>query len=202
MDLARGGRLTPRTALLVGGGSLLFAISSGMLAWDLSQVGIQKGYSPAQPIAFSHQLHAGKNKVPCLYCHYQAVRSRHAGIPSMSICMNCHNLLETQTVEIEKLKEAVQMRRPIAWIKVHSLPEFVYFNHSQHVLSGVECQRCHGPVERMDRVEQTAPLTMGWCLDCHRAHAGIPESSIKRVALNLSTQSKPVPGLDCGKCHY
>ncbi|HTD21480.1 MAG TPA: cytochrome c3 family protein [Terriglobales bacterium] len=175
---------------------------SGLGAWQLSRVGIHQGYAPEQPIAFPHKVHAGDNKIPCLYCHYAARTSRHAGIPPASLCMNCHTMLEKQTVAIEKLKEAVQQQRPIVWVKVHNLPDFVYFNHSQHVLSGVACQRCHGPVESMDRVQQVAPLTMGWCLQCHREHANIPTVDLQRAALSLSHKQKPVAGLDCASCHY
>jgi Cytochrome c7 and related cytochrome c/Class III cytochrome C family len=175
---------------------------SGLGAWQLSRVGIHQGYAPEQPIAFPHKVHAGDNKIPCLYCHYAARTSRHAGIPPASLCMNCHTMLEKQTVAIEKLKEAVQQQRPIVWVKVHNLPDFVYFNHSQHVLSGVACQRCHGPVESMDRVQQVAPLTMGWCLQCHREHANIPTADLQRAALSLSHKQKPVAGLDCASCHY
>src|SRR5215471_10964549 len=141
------------------------AIAGGAGAYQLSRVGIHQGYAPKQPIAFPHKVHAGDNKIQCLYCHYGARTSRHAGIPSASICMNCHSMLDKQTVEIEKLKEAVQEKRPITWVKVHNIPDFVYFNHSQHVLSGVLCQKCHGPVEQMERVRQASPLTMGWCLE-------------------------------------
>src|SRR6266545_3347737 len=119
-----------------------------------------------------------------------------------SVCMNCHGMLEKQTVEIEKLKEAVQQKRPIAWVKVHNLPDFVYFNHSQHVLSDVACQRCHGPVERMERVEQAAPLTMGWGLECHRERAKLPALGLARAARHLAQGSKPTAGLDCASCHY
>jgi hypothetical protein len=169
----------------------------------LFRMGMQQGYAPAQPIAFSHKLHAGDNKVPCLYCHYGARSSRHAGIPSSSICMNCHGLLEKQTVEIERFKEAVQLDRPlVAWTKVHNLPDFVYFNHSRHVLSGVVCQSCHGPVETMQRIEQAMPLTMGWCLSCHREHAGVPTSTLERAARRFSEAPKPATGLDCASCHY
>jgi Cytochrome c7 and related cytochrome c len=170
--------------------------------WGLARVGVHQGYSPVQPIAFSHKVHAGENKIPCLYCHFGARKSRHAGIPAESVCMNCHSILQTQAVEIEKLKEADLQRRAIPWIRVHKLPDFVYFNHSQHVLSGLECQRCHGRVETMDRVTQVSALTMGWCLECHRARAGIPTSPVKRAALSLRQQLQPIPGLECGKCHY
>ena len=183
-------------------GVIILALAAGGGAWELSRVGINQGYQPSQPIAFSHRRHAGDNKIPCLYCHYAARTSRHAGIPPASVCMNCHTILEKQTAEIEKLKESVQQQRPIRWVKVHNLPDFVYFNHSQHVLSGVACQRCHGPVERMERVEQFAPLTMGWCLECHRQHANLPAGDFQRARLSLSQIPKPAAGLDCASCHY
>jgi hypothetical protein len=179
------------------------AVVAGTAVKRLFRMGMQQGYSPAQPIAFSHKLHAGDNKVPCLYCHYGARSSRHAGIPSSSICRNCHGLLEKQTVEIERFKEAAQLDRPlVAWVKVHNLPDFVYFNHSRHVLSGVACQRCHGEVENMPRIEQVMELTMGWCLTCHREHAGVPTSTLERAALRFSETPKPATGLDCASCHY
>ena len=183
-------------------GALVLVIGAGAMAWGLSRIGIHQGYAPRQPIAFPHKVHAGDNRIPCLYCHYAARTSRHAGIPPESLCMNCHSMLEKQTAEVEKLLEAVQQRRPIKWIKIHNLPDFVYFNHSQHVVSGVECQRCHGPIEQMDQVRQAAPLTMGWCLDCHREHAHIPVASLSRAAQSLSSQPVPTAGLDCSSCHY
>ncbi len=178
--------------LLAGGGGI----------WELSRMGVNQGYSPEQPIRFPHKVHAGDNKIPCLYCHYAARTSRHAGIPPASVCMNCHNIVEKQTVEIEKLKEAVQRQVPIRWVKIHNLPDFVYFNHSQHVLSGVACQRCHGPVERMEQVSQFSPLTMGWCLQCHREHANIATNDFQRSLASLSQKQRPAAGLDCSSCHY
>jgi hypothetical protein len=177
-------------------------VGSALVVWALSRVGIHQGYSPDQPIAFSHLIHAGDNKIPCLYCHYAARTSRHAGIPPTSVCMNCHNLLEKQTVEIEKLKEAAVQRRPLRWVKIHSLPDFVYFNHSRHLLSGVACQQCHGPVERMERMRQFAPLTMGWCINCHREHAQIATADLARALQNFIQKPAPAAGLDCSSCHY
>lgn len=169
----------------------------------LFRVGMQEGYAPAQPIAFSHKLHAGDNKVPCLYCHYGARTSRHAGIPSSSVCMNCHGIMEKATVEIERFKEAAQLDKPVVqWTKVHNLPDFVYFNHSRHVLSGITCVNCHGEIEKMTRVEQTKPLTMGWCLQCHRDHAGIPTNTLERAVKRFSETPKPPTGTDCASCHY
>jgi len=183
-------------------GVIALALAGGTGAWQMSRIGIHQGYSPEQPIAFPHKIHAGDNKIPCLYCHYAARTSRHAGIPPASVCMNCHNILEKQTAEIEKLKEAVQQQRPIRWVKVHNIQDFVYFNHSQHVLSGVACQRCHGPVEKMTRIEQYAPLTMGWCLECHREHAHLPTNDFERAALSIKQRQQPTAGLDCASCHY
>ena len=183
-------------------GIVAMVVAGGAGAYQLSRIGIHQGYSPEQPIAFPHKVHAGDNKIPCLYCHSAARTSRHAGIPPASVCMNCHTILEKQTVEIEKLKEAVQQQRPIRWVKVHNLPDFVYFNHSQHVVSGVARQSCHGPVETMQRIEQVKPLTMGWCLQCHREHAKMPTGDFARAALSLTKRQKPVAGLDCASCHY
>jgi len=188
--------------LLVISGVVVLGLGTGGVAHQLSSLGVNTGYAPAQPIAFPHTVHARDNKITCLYCHSAARTSRHAGIPSASVCMNCHALLEKQTVEIEKLKEAAQEQRPISWVKVHALPDFVYFNHSQHVLSDVACQRCHGPVEQMDRVEQAAPLTMGWCLDCHRQQAHVPTATVARAIANVTQPPHPTSGLDCTSCHY
>jgi len=188
--------------LLVVSAVVALGLGTGGVARELAHLGVNQGYAPAQPIAFPHTIHARDNKIACLYCHSAARTSRHAGIPSASVCMNCHALLEKQTVEIEKLKEAAQEQRPISWVKVHALPDFVYFNHSQHVLSDVACQRCHGPVEQMDRVEQAAPLTMGWCLDCHRQQAHVPTATVARAIANVTQPPHPTSGLDCTSCHY
>jgi hypothetical protein len=181
---------------------LVFGLGSAILAWELSRLGINQGYSPGQPIAFPHKVHARDNQIPCLYCHSAARTSRHAGIPPASVCMNCHRLLKKQTAELEKLFEAVQRNRPIQWVKVHNLPDFVHFNHSQHVLSGVACQRCHGSVETMNRIEQVMPLTMGWCLECHRERAGVARNGFARAVQTVTKKPKPAGGLDCASCHH
>jgi len=191
---------------------VLVAIAVGVGVKHLFRMGMQQGYSPEQPIHFSHKLHAGDNKVPCLYCHYGARSSRHAGIPSSSVCMNCHNIMEKQTVEIERFKEAAQLDQPtVQWTKIHNLPDFVYFNHSRHVMSGAAelgknpndtCVHCHGDVKTMTRVEQKTELTMGWCLTCHREHASIPTFTLERAAKRFSEAPKPPTGTDCASCHY
>jgi uncharacterized paraquat-inducible protein A len=170
----------------LAGSLVLGAALSAFAVRAIARVGISQGYSPAQPIAFSHELHAGESRIPCLYCHYAAARSPHAGIPAASVCMNCHGLLTRQTAEIQKLRESVLQQRSIRWVKVHNLPHFVHFDHSRHVLASVACQTCHGRVERMVRVQQEAPLTMGWCLSCHEAR-GVGDNGART---------------DCVRCHY
>lgn len=184
-------------------GLAVVAVGAVVAVSRVARIGMQQGYSPEQPIAFSHKLHAGDNQVPCLYCHYAARSSRHAGIPSSSVCMNCHTILEKQTPALQRVREAAHLgKSTVQWVKVHNLPDYVYFNHSRHVLSGVQCQSCHGAVETMERIVQAKPLTMGWCLECHRERAGIPVSSLQRAALRLSETPKPATGLDCASCHY
>jgi nitrate reductase gamma subunit len=170
-----------------------------LLTGGLRQVGVSEGYAPVQPIAFSHRIHAGENHIPCLYCHFAAETSRHAGIPPSGVCMGCHGRLRVASAEVQKLKEAFAQRRPLRWVKIHSLPDFVFFNHSQHVRAGgLACRRCHGPIETMERVRQVSPLTMGWCLDCHRREQIVP--AVQRRGGMPAHQA--TGGLDCGKCHY
>ena len=171
---------------------------AGVVAFALQRVGVDQGYAPEQPVAFSHALHAGRHEIPCLYCHFGAEKSRHAGIPPSSVCMNCHAELKLRTVEIAKLREAVAQDRPIAWVKVHNLPDFVYFNHSQHVrVGGLDCRLCHGAVEKMERLSQEEPLTMGWCIECHRER-GLAEPAATGESGSLAGTG----GTDCSRCHY
>lgn len=191
-------------------------------AWHLP--GIQQGYEPVQPIAFSHRLHAGEMQVACLYCHSGAEKSRHAGIPPANVCMNCHRFVTAPlgairaeddlaqkegrkprpviSAELKKLYDSLALGEtlqpdpqrhtsPVAWVKVHNVPDFVYFDHRPHVNAGVTCQQCHGPVETMERVRQEQPLTMGWCVNCHR------EASRTGVA-----GRKVAASIDCSTCHY
>jgi nitrate reductase gamma subunit len=193
----------PFRAAVAGSELVLVALFGLLLMGSLRRVGVSQGYAPEQPIAFSHKVHAGDSRIPCRYCHFAAERSRHAGIPPAGVCMNCHGQLKMASAEVEKLKEAVEQRRPLRWTRIHQLPDFVYFNHSQHVRGGaLACQRCHGPVETMERVSQVAPLTMGWCLDCHRREQVLPASQ-RTVARRPGHPAHiATGGLDCGKCHY
>lgn len=133
-----------------------------------TSIGYNQDYEPNQPIPYDHALHAGQYKIPCLYCHSSAPRSRHATVPSLNICMNCHLTIATDKPNIQKLSEAYNSNKPIVWNKVHLLPDFVMFNHKPHIRRGVACQSCHGPVETMKKVKQSSDLSMGWCVDCHR----------------------------------
>lgn len=126
--------------------------------------------SPAQPILFSHKLHAGSNGIPCLYCHRYAPTSRLAGIPAVADCRACHLYISLEAPEIKKLMGYWDRQESIAWVKVNSLPDHVHFPHMMHIRAGTDCSACHGQVASMERITRTASLKMGWCLGCHRQH--------------------------------
>jgi mono/diheme cytochrome c family protein len=221
---------------------LLLASAYFAYGW-MMQVGVDQGYAPVQPIHYSHKIHAGDNKIECKYCHSSARVSKHSGIPSLNVCMNCHKSIyeytgnpegpsaedlangytnEFYTGEIKKLYKAVGWdeenqsytgeTQPVEWVRIHNLPDFAYFNHSQHVsVAGIECQTCHGPVEEMEIMYQHAPLTMGWCINCHREtnvkmegneyYEAIHEELSKKYGVEELTAAM-MGGLECGKCHY
>ncbi len=126
------------------------------------------GYSPVQPVEFSHKLHAGDLGLDCRFCHFTVERSAFAAIPTSQVCMNCHSKVRTDSVKLLPLRATFAENRPIPWVRVHNLPDFVYFDHGAHLASGVGCSTCHGRIDQMVRVEQVESLSMGWCLDCHR----------------------------------
>ncbi len=126
------------------------------------------GYSPDQPIKFSHALHAGQMGIDCQYCHTGVEKSRHAGIPQVATCMNCHSLARKDRPEIIKLTQFYNSGKVLPWKRIHKVPDYAYFNHSVHVNKGIQCVSCHGPVDQMEKVGQANPFTMGACLDCHR----------------------------------
>lgn len=226
---------------------LLFIVGGYLMAKGAINLGRQKDYQPTQPIYFSHKVHAGINQVNCLYCHGNAWESKHAAIPSMNVCMNCHKAISTYekgpklvdedgkeingTAEIQKLYEYAgftagqsqpwdpSKAKPVEWVKIHNLPDHVYFNHAQHVRVGkVQCQTCHGPIQEMDKVKQFADLSMGWCVNCHRQtkvdfnidsttgnkfysiyekfHNDIKNGKMDSVTV------KDIGGDQCQKCHY
>jgi hypothetical protein len=126
------------------------------------------GYAPKQPVAFSHEQHAGRLGMSCLYCHGNAEKSAHAGIPSTQICMNCHQAIKPDSPLLKEVRASWSSGKPIRWVRVHETPDYVYFNHSVHVKRGVGCVSCHGAVNEMPVIVHEKPLSMGWCLDCHR----------------------------------
>lgn len=189
----------------------------------LYSIGIQQGYAPKQPIAFSHKLHAGDYEIDCKYCHTGVMKGKSATIPSINICMNCHRAVKTESPQIQKIWAAADWnaetltfgpnQKPIEWVRVHNLPDLAYFNHAQHVnVAGVVCQTCHGPIETMDVVRQYSLLTMGWCIDCHRKTDVNTKGNAyydKLVELHKSSNGKDFNmkvedngGLECAKCHY
>ena len=206
---------------------MLFMLGVGLIvlaqATDVHLPGDNQGYEPEQPIAYSHRLHAGELQVDCQYCHYGAERSRHAGIPSASICMNCHLTVTSSfdamlqereraeaegreperiiSAELRKLYDAVGLDEnlepsgepgtPIEWVRVHNIPDFVYFDHRVHVSRGLACESCHGPVGSMERMQQFSSLSMGWCVDCHRRNPSTPGGPARDHA-----------STDCAACHY
>jgi mono/diheme cytochrome c family protein len=223
---------------------VLFVFAGYFLVEGAMGLGRQQGYQPVQPIYFSHKVHPGTNQISCLYCHGGAQDSKHATIPAVNVCMNCHMAVKEYTgepikrddgttvnanEEIQKLyqyagwnpdtKTYDKPGKPIEWVKIHNLPDFVYFNHSQHVKVGqVACQTCHGEMQKMDQVAQFADLSMGWCVNCHRTtnvqfddgkghgnkfysiyekfHQDIKDKKYDSVTVQM------IGGTECGKCHY
>jgi hypothetical protein len=205
--------------LLTGLASSLVLLASAICGYHLP--GNQQAYAPVQPIAFSHQMHAGELQITCLYCHSGADRSPHAGISAASTCMNCHRFVTASSEdvraeaelaqqddrpprrivspELQKLYDALglddklqpdpnKVQKPIKWVRVHNLPAYTRFDHRAHVNAGVECASCHGSVETMERVNQVADLSMGWCVKCHRKQ--------------IREAHKPASLSDCASCHY
>jgi mono/diheme cytochrome c family protein len=210
----------------------LLTVVLGLYGYDYGQtkVGVQKGYEPVQPINYSHELHAGKYKINCQYCHSSADKGKQASIPSASTCMNCHTYVKAKakyngkvSPEIQKIYNAVGYdakngtyiagfkQQPIKWVRIHNLPDHAYFNHAQHVKIGkVECQSCHGPIETMKVVSQQRSLQMGWCINCHReAKVDVANNDYyEKLHKDLKASNKDFitvaqnGGLECAKCHY
>lgn len=208
---------------------ILGVVGGSVKGWYvLASIGISQGYQPVQPIAYSHKLHAGDMNIACIYCHSGAEKSKTAGIPSANVCMNCHKFIKegktTGTKEIAKIYAALDYDpatqvygnnpKPIEWIRVHNLPDLAYFNHSQHVkVGGVQCEKCHGDLKTMTVAKQFAPLTMGWCIDCHiqtPVNTAGNHYYDNYHALHFNKYSKTdtvltvekMGGTECARCHY
>jgi mono/diheme cytochrome c family protein len=226
-----------KNQFLVFVSSVFLLLASGYFFYGwVMQIGVDQDYAPIQPIHYSHRIHAGSNGINCQYCHSAARVSKNGGIPSLNVCMNCHkNIAEVADTtatpeytkafydgEIQKLYDAVGWdkanqkytgkTKPVKWVRIHNLPDFAYFNHSQHVtVAGIECQKCHGPVQEYEIQKQFAPLTMGWCIKCHREtdvkmegnayYTKIHDELSKKYGVDKLTAAQ-MGGLECGKCHY
>ena len=221
--------------LMLRSAIIMLLVSAYFVYGFLMQIGVNQGYEPVQPIHYSHKIHSGDNEIDCNYCHSSARVSKHSGIPSLNVCMNCHKSIyeyngetteeyskEFYDAEIQKLYKAVGWddesqeytgeTQAVKWVRIHNLPDFSYFNHAQHVsVGGIECQTCHGPVEEMEIMYQYSPLTMGWCINCHREtnvkvkdnryYEKIHEPISKKYGVDKLTAAQ-MGGLECGKCHY
>jgi len=226
---------------------ILFILGGYWVVQGAIGLGRQKNYQPEQPIFYSHKVHAGINQISCLYCHTNAWESKHATVPSLNVCMNCHAAINDYskgpklyredgsevdgTAEIQKIYDHTgydpktqrysnaAKATPVEWVKIHNLPDHVYFNHSQHIRAGkVQCQTCHGPIQEMDEVKQFAELSMGWCINCHRTTKvnfgdstgngnkfySIYEKFHKdlRTGKMDSVTVENIGGTECQKCHY
>lgn len=194
------------------------AIVGEIVFVEATALGRQQYYQPDQPVWFSHKIHAEQNQIDCNYCHFTADKSMHAGIPPVETCMNCHAQVKegkkTGTAEIAKIFAAMENNKPIEWVKVYNLPDHVYFNHAQHVNVGkIDCQQCHGEVEKMDEIIQVPDLSMGWCIECHRTESVQFASNkfyeqYKELHKKLEEGAMPdvtvmnIGGDECAKCHY
>lgn len=201
---------------------LILLVGLSVHAWlayhEATNLSRTQGYSPNQPIKFSHAIHAGDNKTDCRYCHHTSDYSKSAYIPSANVCMNCHNVVKTGknsgNFEINKIFRSINSGVPVKWIRIHSIPDYTFFSHAQHVNVGnLECHTCHGKVEDMHIVEQVNDLSMGWCINCHRDTQVQFEAnkyySIFKGMNRVDNAGKPIPvhvddvgGIDCMKCHY
>ncbi|MBW7906977.1 MAG: cytochrome c3 family protein [Phycisphaerae bacterium] len=208
-----------RVSLALGGGfAALYA--AGIVYFGFSPLATDVGYMPTQPIPYNHALHAGILGLDCTYCHATVDESPHAAVPPTQVCMNCHTGIKRESAEpaksrIAAISAAYAASEAIKWVKVHDLPDYAYFNHSAHVRRGIGCASCHGRVDQMDVVYQAQPLSMGWCLECHReperflrpldkitdmAYALTPEEQL-RVGRELRQKYNINPSQDCSTCH-
>lgn len=190
------------------------AYALGIVYYGGSPQTTDVGYSPAQPVPYSHALHAGELGIDCRYCHTVADNAAHVGIPPTATCMNCHTQIAADSLKLLPVRESAASGNPVRWVRVHDLPDYVYFDHSAHVLRGVGCVSCHGRVDRMEQVSQVERLSMGWCLECHRnpephlrpldavTNLGWTTSEDRQVlGKQLREQNHINPPTDCSACH-
>lgn len=172
------------------------------------------GYQPVQPVPYSHKLHAGNLGMDCRYCHFTVEKAAWAALPPAQTCMNCHGQVKKTSPLLAPVRESYETGQPIAWVRIHKLPDYVYFNHAAHLNAGVSCVSCHGRIDRMAEVRQVEPLSMAWCLECHRNPAGRirPRSEVTNLAWvadgdaaalggALMAKNHIHPPTNCSGCH-
>jgi hypothetical protein len=195
--------------LAIGGGAGFLA-AAYLLQPDLRNT----GYAPVQPVEYSHKLHAGDLGMDCRYCHYTVEQTGYAAVPQTEVCMNCHVRVKADSPLLQPVRDSYATGEPIPWVQVHVLPDYAYFNHQAHVTAGVSCVSCHGRVDQMIVVQQEEPLTMAWCLDCHRNPAANirpadqvtnlgwqPDRDPEVIGRELIEAQGINPPTDCVGCH-
>lgn len=201
-------RLIPIAAAVLG------IVVIGTVWFWFSPKHTEVGYAPTQPVPYSHKLHAGQLGIDCRYCHTGVEKGPYAAVPPTETCMNCHKVVKFDSPKLAKIRESYETGKPMQWTKVHNLPDFAYFQHAQHVAKGVSCVECHGRVDQMDVVRVTQPLSMSWCLDCHRNPAPHlrpkdqvtnlawePEGDRTALGQKLVEQYHVAAPVDCSGCH-
>lgn len=197
-------------------GAVVFLVGAVGLVWYyFSPWYTDVGYRPKQPVPYSHKLHAGDLGMDCRYCHTSVEREAHANVPPTRTCMNCHTLVKPESDKLALVRTSFETGRPIKWVRVHQLPEYAYFNHSAHINAGVGCISCHGDIAQMEEVTLSKPLSMSWCLDCHRN----PGPNLRPVSEVTNMNYQPPadqadwaaqwikekkinpPSTDCSGCH-
>jgi len=200
--------------LVVGALVLALAAVGSVILYVAHPRQADTGYMPHQPVAYSHKLHAGNLGLDCTYCHYTVDKSSFAAVPPTEVCMNCHARVKEKSPQLQLVRESYATGEPIPWVKVHRLPDYVYFNHQAHVTAGVSCVNCHGRVDQMVEVRMVQPLSMAWCLDCHKDPAPNvrpveyvtkldwkPEGDPAVVGWRLMQAKHINPPTNCSACH-
>ena len=203
---------------LLAGGAGAFGVFAALVVWYwFSPWNLNVGYAPYQPVLYSHKWHAGQMGMDCRYCHQMVETGPAATVPATETCMNCHTQVRSDSPRLAVLAATFAEEMPVPWKKVHLLPDYVYFNHAAHVNAGVGCSSCHGRIDQMEVVRQAKPLSMGWCLDCHRDPApnirrpnsvtdmayleDIDEAERRREGEGFIQERNLLPPTHCSACH-
>jgi len=204
-----------KVPLLLGVGAVVFALFATFGIWYwFSPSFTDAGYRPEQPVPFSHKLHAGDLQVSCLYCHGNVERAAVASVPPVQLCMNCHTLVARDKPSLDPVRSSASTGQPLMWVRVHKIPDYAYFPHAPHLRAGVGCSSCHGNVKAMERIQQVQPLSMAWCLDCHRnpkQYLRAPEELLdtsweapkdqEARGAQFLAERHLSPPVDCTSCH-